>query len=272
MTEVRFLILLPDDPAEVLAATPLIRCLKQQVSDSWVHPVVQENHAWIFENNPWASESYIWKSKPDERIEEVKEQQPDYMIDLEGKRLYRRLKRKTKVLDFCIGRVSRSIASTPRDRMFRTVHLFDVTDDQKNTEWFPPAFESEWLPGKFSTGFIFLSLEGCETSKGFGEDELVHWISLIEKPLVLAGPAALRPMADRIVQRTGCTVFPICGDFNPAQQSSIMSASAGVAGFNAFWPDAAECLGKPVVRLGSEGAKDPVELARQVRQWLEPKP
>jgi len=263
------MILLPDLPEVIISSTPLIRCLTRQVDNSSVYVALPEAHTWMIEGNPSVEKSLSYREKPDELIDEVRDLLPDYLIDLEGKRLFRRLKRKTKILDFCIGRVKRTEANTARERMFRTVHLFDVEDDMKGPEISFPVFNPEWLPEKFLGGFAVLSLDSTELSSRPDEDYLVDLVSLIEKPVVISGPRENRSLAERIGQRTGCTVFPICGDFAVKEQVSILSSSKGVIGSHEFWFAVSDALQKPHVNLAMENLPDLQQTALQVRKWFE---
>jgi ADP-heptose:LPS heptosyltransferase len=263
------MVLLPEQPEEILSSTPLIRCLRQQLKDSSVYALIHHDLAWILEGNPNLEGVLAYQTKPEEVIAEVRELMPDYLIDLEGKKLFRRLKRKTKVLDFCIGRVKRSEANTPRERMFRTVHVFDVVDDLKGADLGIPPFNPEWLPEKFLGGFTVLSLHVPPLAKHLDEDSLVALVSLIEKPIVITGTGEERGLAERIGQRTGCTIFPVCGDFGDKEYASIISGSKGVIASTEFWCRVSEALSKPFVKIGPEIAGDLRPTAIGIRKWFE---
>jgi hypothetical protein len=263
------MVLLPESPEEILSSTPLIRCIRQQVEESFVYAVIQESHSWILESNPWIEGVFTYRSKPDELIDMVRDLLPDYLIDLEGKKLFRRLKRKTKVLDFCIGRVRKTEANTPRERMFRTVHLFDVQDDMGGADLSVPPVNPDWIPEKFLGGFVVLSLDIQPSFHRLDEDMLVSLVSLIEKPIVITGPREERGLAERIGQRTGCTIFPVCGDFTDRDYASFAGYSKGVLAASGFWSSVAGALGKPAIQIGGDPMPDLRDSALTVRKWFE---
>lgn len=262
------MILFPENPGEILLATPLIRSLKTQVTDNYIYAVLPASLSWILKGNPHIDEIFPYSDKPDELIGAVRDLMPDYFIDLEGKKLYRRLKRKTKIFDFCISRVPMSISGNQRERLFRLAEVFDVKDDQGELDFIPAGFNSDWLPEKFLGGFAALALEVQENEPMMEEERLIGLVSLIEKPTVVIGQAGTRKLAERIGQRTGCTVFPACGDFNESEMAAIISASRVLVSYDTPWHLIGTALGKPVLKLGLQDPASLPEAATWIRQWF----
>lgn len=261
--------LLPDHPGKILSATPLIRGLKKQVEESYVYAMVRSSCAWLIRENPHVDEILVWQDKPDEQIPNVRDLLPDYFINLDELKTYRRLQRKTRVLEFKVPGTRRSEQVAYSERIFKTVYLFDVEDDGQGIDFSYPPFNPEWLPEKFLGGYAVLSLEVPPALKRLADDDLVELVSLIEKPLVVTGPAGERGLAERIGQRTGCTVFPTCGDFPDPETASLMAASKGVIAYDSRWTGIAGAMGKPVLTLGDPGSGSIADCAVRVRKWFE---
>ncbi len=262
------MILFPENPGEILLATPLIRSLKTQVADSLIYAALPASLSWVIKGNPYVDEVFPYYGKPDELIGGVRDLMPDYFIDLEGKKLYRRLKRKTKIFDFCIGRVPNSIGGNQRERLFRLAEVFDIRDDQGGLDFIPAGFNPDWLPEKFLAGFATLALEGQENEPVMEEERLTGLVSLVEKPTVVIGDANTRKLAERIGQRTGCTVFPACGDFNESEMAAIISASKVLVTYDTHWRLIGTAIGKPVLKIGLQDPASLPEAATWIRQWF----
>jgi len=262
-------VLLPDNPGKILSATPLIRGLKKQVEESYIYVMVRSSCTWLIQGNPYVDEILAWQEKPDEQIPNVRDLLPDYFINLDELKTYRRLQRKTKVLEFKIPKPGKRESGTYLERIFKTVYLFDVENDNLGADFKYPPFDPEWLPEKFLDGYVIFSLEAPSSVQKLTDDQLVELVSLIEKPLVVTGPAGERELAERIGQRTGCTVFPVCGDFPDPETASLISASKAVIAYDSQWPGIARVMGKPVLTLGEPGSGSLAESAVWIRKWFE---
>jgi ADP-heptose:LPS heptosyltransferase len=261
------MILFPDNAGDILLATPLIRSLKTQVADSYIYAALPASKSWVLQGNPNVDEIIPYSDKPDELIDGVRDLMPDYFIDLEGKRLYRRLKRKTKIFDFCIGRVPKG-SENLRERLFRVADVFDIQDDQGGLDFAPSAFNPDWLPEKFLSGFAALALEPSESQPMMEEEQLIELVSLVEKPTVVIGGANTRKLAESIGQRTGCTVFPVCGDFSESEMAAIISACRVLVSYDNLWHQIGTAIGKPVIKIGLQDTQTLPETATWIRQWF----
>ncbi len=241
--EARFVILHPDDPAEILLATPLIRCIRTQVEGALVYSAVKKEHLWLLSSNPFLEELFVYQEKPDELLEDLRNFLPDYLIDLDGSRITRRLKGQLKVLDFTINRLN--FWEPWSQRAFKTGKLFDVTDDGKGSQLIAAPLDTELLPSDFLDGYLILSLDNAGKSKRLLTDEqIIELAVLTEKPIVVTGNSGDRDLANRIGQASGCAVFPTCGDLTYSQIGSLLSHARGSIVFNAFWDQVAAALGK----------------------------
>jgi len=283
--EARFAILLPDNPGKILEATALIRCLKQQVEGSFLYALVSTSTGWMIRNNPWIDEIFTWQARPDEQINLIRDLWPDYLIDLDDSRGYRRFKRKTRVLAFTIGHRPKERLIPYRERIFDTVRLFDVHDDGEGHGFQYPDFNPDWLPAGFLTGYAVLALEGWSACRTMPEDRLVDLVALIEKPLVATGNRAERPLAERLGQRVGCSVYPACGDFPEPETTALISAARAVITMDPGWAGLAAGMGKPLLWIGEAACLESIEGTVQgldpvtgdfsaaacwIRKWMEP--
>lgn len=268
--EARFIILLPDDPGEILSATPLIRCLRTQVEGAQVFSVVKESHQWLLGCNPHVDEQFIFREKPDELLDRLKDFLPDYLIDLDGTRAVRRFKNRLKVLDFAIRK--KGTDDTWSARAFDTCKLFDIQDDGIGLQFEPMPLDPDMLPSEFLKGYVVLSLDAPPEGRKLTDDQIIELSVMTEKPIVVTGSAGDRNLANRISQSTGCAVFPTCGDFTLSQIGSLFGGSRGAVVFNPFWNRLTEALGTGRIFPGYDGNPvDPKDIALWARSLFSSK-
>jgi hypothetical protein len=264
--EACFIVLLPDDPAEILSSAILVRCLKAQVEGAVVYAVVRDDLRWLIDRHPSLDGLFTWREKPLELLEQLKDFLPDYVIDLDGTRQVRRLKNRLKVLDFHIRR-KRAGNEWPADA-FATCRLFDVTDDGKGYAMVPEHYNAGLLPSEFLKGYVVLSLNSPAKVRALDDEWLTSMAVMTEKPMVITGNPEDRNLANRISQASGCAVFPACGDFTQAQTASLMSRAQGVIAFDPLWIVAAGSLGVPVI---NPATGSPESVALWARSQFKPK-
>jgi ADP-heptose:LPS heptosyltransferase len=252
--EARFIILHPDDPGEILLATSLIRCLKTQVEEALVYSVVSDSNRWLLDHNPYLDELFIYQNKPDELTDQLADFLPDYLIDLDGTRLVRRLKNRLKVLDFTIKR--KKSGDSWVERAFVTCRLFDIHDDCKGSQLVAPPLDPALLPSEFLRGYIVLSLDSSTGKRSLSDDQIIELVVMTEKPIVISGPAASRQLADKIGQSTGCAVFPTCGDLTLRQNLSLLGSAKGAIVFDPMWDQLASALGTERKLITANGDAD----------------
>lgn len=253
--EVCFVILHPTDPAALLQSTAVIRWLNNQVDGSEVFSVAPANLSWLLE----AQKPFYLITYKDNLLtirSKIKELLPDYLIDLEGNNYYKPLKKRLKVLDFPLEKLS----------------LFDVKDDQAGPFLSVPDPDPEWLPESFARGYLVLTLDGKSGEPELSEELLVRLTTLLEYPVVITGMQNERPLADEIARKAGCTVYPACGDFTPLQTASMIRGSTGLITSSLLWGQVAKAIDKQVVILGKGDLNsiqsDPRSMIEMVGPWI----
>ncbi len=225
--------------------------------------IVAEKSAWLIENNAYSDLRFTYPESPAALVPALKDLAPDYLIDLNEKRVNRRFKNRLKVLDFTI--------SSKQDgwlaKTFEKLAVFDISDDFAGPDYLPDAPNPDWLPSSFRKGYLIISLDGDSQIRPLNWEKLITLANMIEKPLVITGERQHRPLADLIAKQVGCTVYPACGDFSDRQTASLLGGSAGVLAFDPFWRSIAESLRKPVV-THTGNTCDLVETAAWMRKCL----
>ena len=67
---------------DIIYTTPVVRCLKKQLTDAEVHFLTKPAFKYIYDNNPYVDRLLLLKPTLAETIEEIKAEKYDYIIDL----------------------------------------------------------------------------------------------------------------------------------------------------------------------------------------------
>lgn len=229
-----------------------------------VYSAVKKEHHWLLSLNPFLDELFLYQEKPDELLDELRNFLPDYLIDLDGSRVTRRLKGQLKVLDFTIR----------RGDIWKTCTLFDVQDDGKGLQFASAPLDPEMLPSDFLKGYLVLALDSSrKRGRLLTDEQIIELALLTEKPIVVTGNSGDRDLANRIGQASGCAVFPTCGDLSPSQIGSLLGWARGSIVFNDFWNQVATALGKETFYVTENSAlSDMKNIALWARSLFNLKP
>jgi ADP-heptose:LPS heptosyltransferase len=89
----KFLIIRFSSIGDIVLTTPVIRCLKKQVPDAEVHFLVKENFFPVVEHNPYIDKIHVLAHHRETTVEELKDENYDYIIDLHNNLKTLRLKK-----------------------------------------------------------------------------------------------------------------------------------------------------------------------------------
>src|SRR6478609_7680580 len=78
----KFLIIRFSSIGDIVLTTPVVRCLKQQVADAEVHYLTKDKFRSVIEHNPYIDKLQVLAHSWELMIEELKNEDYDYIIDL----------------------------------------------------------------------------------------------------------------------------------------------------------------------------------------------
>lgn len=133
---------------DVVLTTPVVRCLKEQVPSVEIHYITKKAFAPVLEGNPYISQLITIEKSVDEVIEQLKNEQYDFVIDLHNNIRTLRLKRalgvksaafpKKNIAKFLLTKFK--INRLPKvhvvDRYFEAAALFNIKPDGKPCDFF----------------------------------------------------------------------------------------------------------------------------------------
>ena len=96
----KFLIIRFSSIGDIVLTTPVVRCLKQQVSDAEVHYLTKFSFHKVIASNPYIDQFHYLNNDWDLLLHELKEENYDYIIDLHNNIRTLKIKRELKVKAF----------------------------------------------------------------------------------------------------------------------------------------------------------------------------
>src|ERR1700743_2497131 len=102
----KFLIIRFSSIGDVVLTTPVVRCLKKQIATAEVHYLTKASFKPILKANPYVDQIHALSDDLDATIEELKEQDFDYVIDLHHNLRTWKVKRGLKKQSFSFDKLN----------------------------------------------------------------------------------------------------------------------------------------------------------------------
>jgi ADP-heptose:LPS heptosyltransferase len=240
--KIKFLIVRFSSIGDIVLTTPIVRCLKQQVEGATVHYLTKPQYASFLKDNPYIDKVHTLQSFK-ETIDEIRNENFDYFIDLHKSIRSLRFKNKLKILDFTFPKfnlqkwllVNFKINKLPGthivDRYFEAVKLFDVENDNKGLDFFINEFEfvniSQYNIPNIDECFVTFAIGGQHQTKKLPNNKIIEICNKINYPVLLLGGKEDYDNAQEIALKSKNT-FNLCGELSISQSASVISQSAMV--------------------------------------------
>lgn len=106
----KILVVRLDGFTEVLLTTPLIRCLRRQVSEAEIHVLTSHQQSHLLCHNPYFSKLHIWEEG--KVIEQLQGENFDYLFDWQNSRQSRRLAKQIKAKTIIVAPLAKEVFFT----------------------------------------------------------------------------------------------------------------------------------------------------------------
>lgn len=260
----RFLIVRFSSIGDIVLTSPVIRCLKQQVTDAEVHYLTKENYKQVVENDPHIDRIWTTDGTLDDVMDELKKQKFDAVIDLHHNIRTLRLKRALRTKRYSFPKlniekwllVNLHINRMPGihivDRYLSTVKSFGVKNDEKGLSFFiPPSTKNplDELPAMHRNGYVAIAIGAQHSTKIMPSEKISRIIQKTGKPVVLLGGKEDRTRGAQIVMACGEMVFNVCGKMSLAESAILLRESAVVLTHDTGLMHIAASFRKPIVSV-----------------------
>lgn len=259
----KFLIIRFSSIGDIVLTTPVVRCLKQQVSGAEVHFLTKKGFASILQPNPYIDKLHLLDDDLPKTIGLLKAEKYDYVIDLHHNLRTLRVKLGIGVKSFSFDKlntqkwlltalkINRLPAMHIVDRYLATLNSFGVTNDGKGLDFFmdeKDRVNPETLPEGFRHGFIALVTGATFATKQLPLEKLDMLCSLLKQPVILLGGPAEQEMGEALA-RNHPNTYNACGKYSLAQSADLLRQSAVVITHDTGLMHIAAAFQKPVISI-----------------------
>ena len=222
---------------DIVLTTPVVRCLKKQVSNAEIHFLTKAGFVSLVENNPYVSKIYSIKDTVTEIRNELEKENYDFIIDLHHNLRSARAKRALRTKAFSFNKlniekwllVNFKINKLPDvhivDRYFETAKALGVVNDSAGLDFFIPEKDLVDVPSVFklnTNAYHALVVGGSYYTKQIPVNKLQEICRLSDKPLIVLGGKEDAPIGLQLEKEFWGKVFSACGKFNINQSASIV--------------------------------------------------
>lgn len=219
----KFLIIRFSSIGDIVLTTPVIRCLKKHFEDkAEIHCITKKQYASLYESNPGVNKVISIDKSINEVIDELKNEEYDFIIDLHNNIRTASLKKKLKAKSYTFKKhniqkwmlCNLGVDKLPDvhivDRYFETISHFGINNDNKGLDYFIPSDVK--LKSDFSDKIAFV-IGGQHEGKKMPNHQIIELVSKIKQDIVLVGGKE-DEKAGLIIEKACENARSFCGKLN----------------------------------------------------------
>lgn len=236
----KFLVIRFSSIGDIVLASPVLRCLKKQVLTAEVHFLTRASFRLVTIANPYIDRFFYYDDNLPEIIEQLKQEDYDYVIDLQNNfrslKIKRALGKKSHTINklnfekFLLTKLRINIMPGRHitQRSLDTVAAFGVKDDGGGLDYFIPeedrVKESD-IPASHHAGYIAIVIGASYHTKKLPADKLKALCAGIRHPVILIGGKEDAAAGEEVAATDPGKVYNACGKFNLNESADLVRRS-----------------------------------------------
>jgi len=260
----KFLIIRFSSIGDIVLTTPVVRCLKKQVTDAEVHYLTKENFHSIIEHNPYIDKVHLLSHSWELMIHELKLEEYDHVIDLHHNLRTMRVKRslarpsysfaKLNIQKYVYVNVKWNLMPDIHivDRYLETVATFGVKNDGAGLDYFIPEKEETKkndIPASHLAGYIGIVIGAAHHTKKYPVHKLKELCAKLDHPVILLGGKEDKIHGDEVASVDSVKVYNSCGKFTINESADLVRKSKLIVSNDTGLMHIAAAFKKPIVSL-----------------------
>lgn len=224
---------------DIVLASPVFRCLRQQLQGAEVHLLTKHKFRAVTEANPYIDRFHYFRDDLKEVIDELKKEDFDVVVDLHKNLRSYRVRwalhtksyayRKLSLEKFLLTkfRMDRMPQRHITQRSLDAVQHLGVKDDGGGLDHFIPRTASlAQNPLPFPVdGYIALVIGASYATKKLPEKRLTELCRILDLPIVLVGGPEEKEEGERVRGSDPTRIFNACGPYDLHQSALIVRDS-----------------------------------------------
>jgi len=260
----KFLVIRFSSIGDIVLTTPVLRCLKKQVPGAEVHFLVKDKLISVVQHNPYIDKIHVLAHSWELMIEELKEENYDFIIDLHHNAKTLRLKTilDKKSYSFNKLNIEKYIYTAFKmnflpnihivDRYLKTVEAFGVKNDGLGLDYFIAENEKikqSDIPASHSAGFIACVIGGAHGTKKWPVHKWMDFCNQMKHPIIVLGGKEDASNGEQIATADPVKVYNACGKFSLNESADIVSKAKLVITNDTGLMHIAAAFKKPIISI-----------------------
>ena len=230
---------------DIVLTTPVIRCLKNQISDVEIHVLTKKKFSGLYKTNPYINKVYEYDDSLKKNIEELKLENYDYIVDLQKNKRSLRVTRalhcqhssfpKLNFKKFLLTTFKINLMPDIHivDRYFKAVEKLGVKNDCQGLDFFISEknnYPLSELPEDFQNGYHAFVIGGTYKTKILPAVKVSEVIKKLNEPVILLGGPDDVERAEEIISAISyqLSAISLVGKINLEQSASIVKNAKSV--------------------------------------------
>lgn len=260
----KFLVIRFSSIGDIVLTTPVFRHIKTQIPNATVHFLTKDKFRNLLEANPYIDKTYVLeKGSMNTLLQELREENYDYVIDLHHNLRTSRVKSALKGLSFSFNKlnwqkwlmVNLKVNYLPKvhivNRYLATLKAFGVENDGKGLDYFIPAQEEINMAEQAwgNKPYIAFVVGATYFTKRMTTAHMIEVCSKIKHPVVLLGGKDEIEIGNQIQAAAGNHVYNLCGKISLHQSASVVKHAKAVVSHDTGLMHIAAALKKPIASV-----------------------
>lgn len=260
----KFLVVRFSSIGDIVLTSPVIRVLKNADKENIVHFLTKTKFLASINSNPYIDKIYSINHELSEIVNDLKNENYDFIIDLHNNIRTSVLTSKLRVPKRSFNKlniekwlcVNLNINNLPDvhivDRYLDTVKDFNAKYDGKGLDFFIEEKDKiaiNKLPAEFDNGFFTMVVGGNYFTKQIPNSIIIQIINNSKLPFVLIGGPDDKPKADEIMKNTKNLTANSCGLLNLKESAYYLKKSNAVITSDTGMMHIAAAFDKPIISL-----------------------
>lgn len=250
---------------DIVLTFPVVRCIKEQVTDSEVHYLTKPNFETLLTACKFTDKTHFLSKDLKETVRLLKQEQFDVVIDLHnnlrthlltfqlGVKCYRFPKlnfQKWLLTQFKINRLPEKHVV---DRYFEAVAQIGVKNDSRNNQFYIPSTETVDCTLTYDLApksYLAVAIGAQFATKRIPEPKLLEILSQVNLPIVLLGGKEDFAQAESICQKlSNQSIHNACGKHSLLASASLVSQAKVLLTNDTGLMHIASCFAVPIVSV-----------------------
>ena len=228
---------------DIVLTTPVVRCFKNQEPETEIHYLLKKQYQDVMKNNPYIDKLHFFEDNFTQLLEELKEEEFDFIIDLHKNLRSGRIKRalqlpsdsfnKINIEKYLIVNFKLNFLPDKHivDRYFEALEMYGIKNDGKGLDYFISKEEEQLALEKtdhVESPYYAFVLGATFFTKKYPADKIIEICEKIKTNVVLLGGSEDQEIGDHIAQACGSHVHNFCGKLSINESAAIIKNASKV--------------------------------------------